>query len=152
MPLAKAQQRNVSFTLHELDTERPDEQRILIEVRIHKPKDPIPPPAIDMSPHRVAMTQELKQIVEPLAIERRRKTVSILYHKNSVHMMNDTLLFGREHKWDIHMTAQALGITRTSLANRLWRYTRKGWIRKNGKGWVKADGFPKENKIGSTQF
>jgi len=44
------------------------------------------------------------------------------------------------------MTAQAMGIETNTLEERMRTYEKRGWVRKNGRGWKRID------KIAHTQF
>jgi len=116
-------------------------QKIVIEIRAGRMD-----PTLPLTAHRQAIRQDIKRAIGPYQLERKLANVRGGMRKRMVDMFEVTFSQYRAHKWDKWTTAQAMGIETNTLQERMRTYEKRGWVRQNGKGWVKVD------KIASTQF
>jgi len=111
-----------------------DVQEIVIRIRAAR-KNAV---AFPLNTNRQALEQEITSLVNPAANHRRTYKMVALRQKHMQQMFKDTMRQYRAHKWDTHMTAQAMGIKMFTLQERMRTYAAKGWITKKGKGWVRV--------------
>ena len=116
-------------------------QKIVIEIRAGRMD-----PTLPLTAHRQAITKAIKRAVGPYQLERKLANVRGGMRKRMVDMFMDTFRQYRAHKWDKYLTAQAMGIETNTLEERMRTYEKRGWVRKNGRGWKRTD------KIAHTQF
>jgi hypothetical protein len=110
-----------------------DVQEIVIRIRAAR-KDA----AFPLTANRQALIGEMRATVGPAAMQRRIGALKRATDKRSSRLLADTLKQYRIHKGDKHLAAHALGITVNRLIERLGHYRRRGWITRNGKGWVRV--------------
>ena len=116
-------------------------QKIVIEIGAGRTD-----PTLPLTAHRQAIKQDIKRAIGPYQLERKIANVKGGMRKRMVDMFVDTFRQYKAQKWDKYMTAQAMGIETNTLEERMRTYEKRGWVRKNGRGWKRID------KIAHTQF
>jgi len=118
-----------------------DVQELVIRIRAAR-KDA----AFPINTNRQAVTKGIRAAIGPYQLERKIANVKGGMRKRMVDMFVDTFRQYKAHKWDRYMTAQAMGIETKTLEERMRTYEKRGWVRKNGRGWKRTD------KIAHAQF
>jgi len=108
-------------------------EKIVIEI-YKAPTQPALPGSID----RQGVMGEVQSIVRSSGMQRRLNGLHRATHRRSSQLLAETLKQYRLHKWDKHLAAHALGIRAETLVERIGHYRRRGWIKRNGTGWVRT--------------
>ena len=94
--------------------------------------------ALPLNTNRQEVKTQLRAAIGPIVKERRMASMRGGIRKRMIQIFDDTMRQYKAHKWDRYVTAQAMEIETDALKERMRVWEKRGWIKRNGKGWVRV--------------